>query len=90
MALHLVDFRKPIRDYVRRTLMKAVLQTLRNQPEPTGFALVVWDDKGCCTVSYDAMNGPITPRMVPEHVKTAIQGQIIASDTGWRFGLDDK
>ena len=89
MALHLVDFRKPVRDYVRRTLMKAVLGSLRGQPDPVGFALVVWDDRGCCTVSYDAVNGPITTRMVPEHVKAAIQGQIVASDTAWRYQLDE-
>lgn len=86
--LHLVDFRKPIRDYVRRKLMESVLGSLENQPEPCGFALVVWDDRGCCTVSYDALNGPITTRMVPEHVKTAIQGQITASDTAWRYQLE--
>lgn len=41
MKLYLVDFRKPVRDYVRRTLMEAVLGLLQGQPDPVGFALVV-------------------------------------------------
>lgn len=40
-------------------------------------------------MSYDALNGPVPTRMVPEHVKAAVQGQIIASDTAWRYQLDE-
>lgn len=90
MALHLVDFKKPLRDYARRILLKAVLGTLESQPDMRGFALVAWDDRGVCTVSFDAVNGPISPRMVPEHVKNAILGQLQAGDVAWRYQLDDR
>lgn len=89
-VLCLVDFRKRMRDRVRFAFMRAVLGSLQNQPNMAGFALVVWDERGCSTVSYDACEGAVSLRMVPEHVKAAIHGQIIASDTGWRYKLDDE
>lgn len=87
-SIRLVDFRKPVRNYVRRILLHAAMKAIEDG-DAVGFALVSWDDRGCCTISFDATNGPIVPRMVPEHVKNAIQGQIQAGDVAWRYQLGD-
>jgi hypothetical protein len=54
-----------------------------------GFALVSWDKSGCSTISYETKYGAIRRRMLPEHVKAAIQGYIFGNDIGYRYKLDE-
>ena len=85
--LKVFDIRKRMRDYVRRQLLLAVQNAMLDD-ELRGFALVHWDATGCSTISWDCMYGPIRKRQIPEHVKHAIWGQIIADDTLYAAGLE--
>lgn len=85
--LKIFDFRKRMRDYVRRRLLLSVQYAMADD-DIRGFALVHWDDKGRSTISWDCQYGPIRKRQIPEHVKHAIWGQIVADDTMYAVGLE--
>jgi hypothetical protein len=86
--MNVVDIATPIRRFVRRALLRAVHAAIEDGTMH-GFALVSWDKTGCSTISYETKYGVIRRRMLPEHVKAAIQGYILTDDVGYHYKLGD-